>query len=630
MRASKKDEYDSSIGAAQALDRRTFVIGASRAVAALTLAGAGCALAGPGADPKAANVARLNALLERMFNEGMRDQPQSMSSLGLDTGAGAWARSKLNDVSRAQTKRAIERCQRWQIELAQIDSAILTGIDAANFATIRYQNDLVLRGAQAFSYGSERFPAPYVLSQLTGSYQSVPDFLDTQHVVNDAKDAEAYLARLMNFARVLGDETDRARHDAAGGVEPPEFVIDKTLLQMLALRSVPVEKTSLVASLVQRTRQKHIGGDWAKRAQALVSGPIWSALDGQIALLRHWRASARSDAGVWRLPQGDDYYRFALHYQTTTGMSPDEVHKLGLESVEQISSEANALLLRQGLTQGSVGARMISLFKDARFIYPDTDQGRTELLDYLNGCVKAVNAKLPAYFGTLPKAGLEIRRIPVETQAGSPGGYYQDGTLDGSRPGAYYINLRDMAEVPRWTLPTLTYHEGIPGHHLQGALILEATGVPMIRRTLWFAAYGEGWALYAEQLADEMGLYAADPWGRLGYLHDALLRAVRLVLDTGIHHKQWARSQAIRYFVETMGDPESIAATEVDRYSVWPGQASSYMIGKNTWLRLRSTAQTTLGLKFDIRRFHDAGLLSGPMPLELLEHWIDAWVRTQV
>jgi uncharacterized protein (DUF885 family) len=629
MSASKKDGYDSPISAAPALDRRAFLMGASSAAAALALVGAGRALAGPSTVSEAADVKRLNALLDRMFNEEIRDDPQSMSSLGLDTGTGAWARSKLNDVSRRQTKRAIERCQRWQVELAQVDSASLTGIDAANYATVLYQNDLVLRGAQAFSYGSERFPAPYVLSQLTGSYQSVPDFLDTQHVVNDAHDAEAYLARLSNFARVLNDETDRARHDAAGGVEPPDFIIDKTLPQMMALRAASLEMTSLVASLVQRTQKNHIAGDWSKRAKALVSGPIWSALDGQIALLRQWRSSARSDAGVWRLPQGDEYYRFALHYQTTTGMTPDEVHKLGLELVGELSSAANALMVRQGLTQGSVGERMISLYKDARFIYPDTDQGRTQLLDYLNGCVKAVTAKLPAYFGTLPKAGLEIRRIPIETQAGSPGGYYQDGTLDGSRPGAYYINLRDMTEVPRWTLPTLTYHEGIPGHHLQGALILEARGVPMIRRTLWFAAYGEGWALYAEQLADEMGLYAADPWGRLGYLHDALLRAVRLVLDTGIHHKRWSRSQAIRYFVETMGDPESLAATEVDRYCVWPGQACSYMIGKKTWLRLRSAAQASLGAKFDVRGFHDAGLLNGPMPLELLEHWIDAWVRTQ-
>jgi uncharacterized protein (DUF885 family) len=241
-----------------------------------------------------------------------------------------------------------------------------------------------------------------------------------------------------------------------------------------------------------------------------------------------------------------------------------------------------------------------------------------------------VTAKLPAYFGTLPKAGLVIRRIPIAVEAGAPGGYYVDGSLDGSRPGAYYINLRNMAEVPRWTLPTLTYHEGIPGHHFQGALILEEPGVPMIRRTLWFTAYGEGWAVYAEQLADEMGLYATDPWGRAGYLQGALLRALRLVLDTGLHARRWTRSRAIRYYMDTMGAPESGATAEVDRYCVWPGQACSYMIGKLTWLKLRSQSRALLGPKFDIRKFHDAGLLCGPLPLELLERRIDTWARKQV
>jgi uncharacterized protein (DUF885 family) len=390
-----------------------------------------------------------------------------------------------------------------------------------------------------------------------------------------------------------------------------------------------VNETDLVASLVQGARRKQIPGDWATRAAAIVSGPVWSALDRQIALLQSWRSVAARSAGVWALPHGEEYYRFAVHYQTTTGMTPDEVHRRGLELVAELSGAADTLLRQQGLGHGTVGQRFASLYKDPRFVYPNTDEGRAQLLAYLNGCVKEVTAKLPAYFGTLPKAGLEIRRIPVNVEAGAPGGYYEDGSLDGSRPAAYYINLRDMAEVPRWTLPTLTYHEGIPGHHLQGSLILEEPGVPMIRRTLWFAAYGEGWAVYAEQLADEMGLYASDPWGRAGYLQGALLRALRLVLDTGLHAKRWTRSRAIRCYMDTMGAPESAAAAEIDRYCVWPAQACSYMIGKLTWLKLRSRSQALLGPEFDIRKFHDAGLLCGPLPLELLERRIDTWARKQ-
>ena len=216
--------------------------------------------------------------------------------------------------------------------------------------------------------------------------------------------------------------------------------------------------------------------------------------------------------------------------------------------------------------------------------------------------------------------------MPTAIEAGAPGGYYNSGTLDGSRPGAYYINLRDTSEVPRWTLPTLTYHEGIPGHHLQGTLVLEAKGIPMIRKVLGFNAYQEGWALYSEQLADEIGLFKDDPWGRLGYLHDAIFRGVRLVVDTGMHAKRWSREQAVKYYVDTIGDPETVAITEIERYCVWPGQACSYMVGKVSLLRLRAAAKAKLGARFDIRRFHDAVLLTGAMPLEVLEHRLNDWV----
>jgi uncharacterized protein (DUF885 family) len=615
---------------ALSVDRRSFLIRAGGMVVALAAPSIRGAVTRDTSAGKAADVTRLNRLFDRIFDQQMREEPETMTSLGLDTGAGAWARSKLDDRSRAHDARLIRLRERWLMELGQVDPKHLSGMDAANYSAVRYDIERALRGAQSFKFGTYGFPAPYVLSQLTGAYQSVPDFLDTQHVVADASDAEAYLARLLEFARVMDEETARAQSDAAAGVIPPDFVVTKTLQQMQALRATPVNETTLVASLVRRTNAGHIAGEWAARAQTAVSGPVWSALDRQISLLRRWRAVARSDAGVWALPDGEQYYRFATHYQTTTKMAPNEIHQRGVELVAELSGAAHTLLKQQGLTQGTVGERFAALYKNPRFIYPDTDEGRARLLAYLNGCVRAVTARLPAYFRTLPKAGLEIRRVPAAIESGAPAGYYEDGSLDGSRPGAYYINLRNMAEVPRWTLPTLTYHEGIPGHHFQGSLVLEETGLPMIRRTLWFTAYGEGWAVYAEQLADEMGLYASDPWGRAGYLHDALLRALRLVLDTGLHAQRWTRSRAIRCYMDTMGDPESAAATEVDRYCVWPGQACSYMIGKLMWLRLRAQSQALLGRRFDIRKFHDAGLLCAPMPLELLERWIDDWAREQL
>jgi uncharacterized protein (DUF885 family) len=453
----------------------------------------------------------------------------------------------------------------------------------------------------------------------------VPDFLDSQHSIATAADAEAYLSRLAQFATVMDEETDRAKADGAAGVIPPDFVIDKALIQMKALRSTPADKTTLVGSVVRRTAEKHIEGDWGGRARSLVDGPVFAALDRQIGLFESWRPHAVHTAGVSRLPDGAAYYGFGTKYYTTSNMSPDEIHKLGLELVGTLSADADRMFKSQGMSQGTVGARMAALFKDPRFIYPNTDEGKAQLLAYLNGLVKTVSAKLPQYFGALPKAGLDIRRVPPPIEAGAPGGYYNPGTLDGSRPGAYYINLRDTAEVPKWNLPTLTYHEGIPGHHLQGTLALEAQGIPMIRKVVWFSGYGEGWALYSEQLADEMGMYADDPFGRIGYLHDAIFRAVRLVVDSGMHAKAWSREQAIKYYVETIGDPETVATTEVERYCVWPGQACSYMIGKVTWLRLRAAAKAKLGDRFDIRQFHDAGLLSGAMPLEVLERRINDW-----
>jgi uncharacterized protein (DUF885 family) len=622
------------------LDRRRLLLTAT-AAGALGVAAASSALAksaGKKVTPHKASAAhaarkasdpaaekRLNDVLEKVFQEQLKESPQGLTSLGLDKGENAWAKSKLDDGSAAAIQRNIGLQKGWLAEVKAVDRSKLGGVAGVNYDTVVYQAEMGLNGVERFKYGAPGYPAPYVLSQLTGAYQSIPDFLDSQHSIETAADAEAYLSRLSGFAKAMNDETELARADGAKGVIPPDFVIDKALIQMKALRSTPLEQTTLVSSLVRRTKEKNIAGDWSIRAGKIVTGPVWEALDAQIALLEGWRPHAVHDAGVWRLPDGAAYYSFGTRSQTTTEMSADQIHKLGLDLVAKIGADADAIFKSQGMTQGTVGERMAALFKDPRFIYPNTDAGKDELLGYLNGRVKAVTVKLPQYFGALPKAGLDIRRVPKAIEAGAPGGYYQSGTLDGSRPGAYYINLRDTAEVPKWTLPTLSFHEGIPGHHLQGTLALETPGIPMIRRVMWFAGYGEGWALYSEQLADEMGMYEGDPFGRIGYLHDAMLRAVRLVIDSGMHAKKWSREQGVKYYVDHLGDKEETAVTEVERYCVWPGQACSYMIGKITWLRLRAAAKAKLGAKFDIRRFHDAGLLTGAMPLEILERKINDW-----
>jgi uncharacterized protein (DUF885 family) len=562
--------------------------------------------------------AQLNEVFERIARQMLEQQPQRMALLGLDNGAGAWAKSRLNDASVAQAQRMVELRAGWLAELARVDRSRLSGLPAVSYDTVRYQIEVAQQGGKRFKFGVTDFATPYVLSQLNGAYQSIPDFLDSQHAIATKDDAEAYLARLRAFGAVLDQETERACADAAMGVVPPAFLIDKALLQMQALRTTVVEKTTLVSSLERRARQRGISGEWAARAIELVRGPVWSALDRQIALLAQWRPRAVQAAGVARLPDGDAYYAFATRLNTTTELSAAEIHRQGRDCVEQLSAQADELLKRQGLTSGSVGERFATLYRDPRFIYPDTEAGKTQLIADLNALVNQVAAKLPRYFGTRPRAALEIRRVPAAVEVGAPGGSYNAGSLDGSRPGAYYINLRHTAEVPRWTLPTLTYHEGIPGHHLQATLKLEAD-LPLIRKILGFSAYSEGWALYAEQLADEMGMYAEDPLGRLGYLNDALLRAVRLVVDSGLHARGWSRERAIGYYMSTLGAPRSNAEAEIERYCAWPGQACSYMIGKLTWLDLRAAARQRAGEHFDIRRFHDLGLLAGPMPLDVLK-----------
>ena len=387
---------------------------------------------------------------------------------------------------------------------------------------------------------------------------------------------------------------------------------------MQQLRAPAPEKSPLTESVVRRTKAKNIAGDYAGQAAKIVKEKVYPALDRQIALVKEMQKHAVHDAGVWRLPQGADYYRASLVNWATTDKSPQEIHQLGLDVVKDHTARIDAIMKAQGMTKGTVGERLRAMYKDPRYQYANTDAAKEQLITDLNGKVKQMQAMLPQYFGTLPKAGLEIKRVPKNIEAGAPGGYYNNASLDGKRPGIYWINLRDTAEVPKWTLGTLTYHEGIPGHHLQLSIQQEA-GLPLIRKVSFFSAYIEGWALYAEQLSAEMGMYKNDPLGAIGQLHDSMFRGVRLVVDSGMHAMKWSREEAVKYYTDTLGDPEASAITEIERYCVWPGQACTYMLGKLTFLAEREKAKAALGAKFDIRKFHDAMLLSGAMPLKVLD-----------
>ncbi|HEY9219801.1 MAG TPA: DUF885 family protein, partial [Phenylobacterium sp.] len=557
------------------------------------------------------------------FDDALEDSPQLVTRLGLDKDGRVAAKSRLDNRSledlAADKARTADQLRRLQA----IPRAPLSGMAAVNYDAVLDGLVAAHEANQRFDYGAEGAGEPYVLSQLSGAYQSIPDFLGSQHVIETKADADAYLARLEAFATALDQDTEHARRDVARGVVPPDFVIERSLTQMRGLQT-SAAASPLVTSLAERARAKAIPGDYAARAGALYSDKVLPALERQIAFMEGVRPRATHEAGCWRLPDGEAYYIHALRSSTTTRMTPDEIHQMGLDEAKRLSARADVLLRAQGLTQGSVGARIRALFDDPKHRYPNTDAGKVQLIADLNAQVRATQPRLAQYFGRLPKAPVEIRRVPAFIEAGAPGGYYNQPTLDGSRPGIYWINLRDTAEVPKWTLPTLTYHEAIPGHHLHLA-IQQETELPMIRRAAFLSAYGEGWALYAEELAREMGVYENDPLGEIGYLQSSLFRSARLVVDTGLHAKRWSREKAIETMTSIDGSPASAAATEIERYCVWPGQACSYMVGKLTWLRLREQAKAKLGARFDIKAFHDLGLASGSVPLTVLERRVSEW-----
>ncbi len=570
----------------------------------------------------------LRALFDRIVDEQLHRTPELATGLGLDNDKLAPLKSKLSDVSLATDAKDRRDVEARLTALQAIDRSKLHGLDVSSYDTVMFLLQVTKAGNDSFDTNGGSVQTPYVVSQLVGAYHDLPDFLDTQHDIKTADDAEAYVARLNAMPLVMDQELERMRHDAALGVSPPDFILDKTLIQMKAFLDTPADRATLVTSLVRRAKAAGLTGDYTTRATAIYVDKIVPALTRQSDYLKQQRRTAVHDAGVARLPKGALHYALGLRNYTTSSMSPSDIHETGLKLVAELTAGLDTELRAQGFPDGTVGQRLAALGADKRYIYDNTDAAKEMLIADLNKKVGVVQAKLPQWFGALPKARVEIRRVPKAIEAGAPGGYYQPGTLDGSRAGAYYINLRDTAEVPRWSLPTLTYHESIPGHHLQLTLAQEMKDLPLIRKIVFFSGYGEGWALYAEQLAVEMGMYDQDPVGHIGQMKDALFRAVRLVVDSGLHSQGWSRERAIAYFVDTLGDKQTSAVTEVERYCVWPGQACSYMVGKLTWLRLRAQAKQALGPKFDIKKFHDAGLLSGALPLDVLDKAIADYIAT--
>jgi uncharacterized protein (DUF885 family) len=562
--------------------------------------------------------ADFRAMLDRFFYARLEDSPEQATSLGLDTGPRAQLKTKLDDTSRAAQIRQFARARQELAVLKTVRRDALGEAARLDYDVVRYGVERVLDG-ERYAYGASagRY-APYVLSQLTGAYRNVPDFLANQHRVQNASDADAYVARVEAFAGAIDAETERQQGDAAKGVFAPDFILDTTLKQLAAVRDKAPGASSLVADLSAKLKAANLPPERAMLVEKLIGDRVYPALDRQRALVTELRGRARHDAGVWRLPDGDAYYAAAASAATTVDMTGDEIHRLGLAQVAEIGARIDTILRSQGLTQGSVGDRLVALNKRPDQLYPNTDPGREQLLLQLRGQISAMTKRLPEQFAVLPRAPVEVRRVPEAIQAGAPGGYYQSASLDGTRPAIYFINLRDTFDRPKFGLATLSYHEAVPGHHLQVMSALESQDIPLIRRRGFYSGYSEGWALYAEQLADEMGLYEGDPLGQVGYLQSLLFRATRLVVDSGMHAKRWSREKATDYLIATTGIARGRSQGEIDRYTVWPGQACSYKIGHTVWVRLRNEAKRKAGAQWDPKAFHKI-LTMGAMPLTVLE-----------
>jgi uncharacterized protein (DUF885 family) len=597
------------------MHRRDLLTSVTAAGALAVLPRLALAQAGAAASPADA---QLNAAFAKTFDDAVARSPELATSLGLDKGKLAALKHQLSDRSPARKAEDLARTKAARAAIAAVPAASLSPASKLNQEVVLYSLDTQISGPETFGVDSTQ--RPFVITQQQGAYFSTPDFLNSSHTINTAEDAEAYIDRTRAFAKALDQDTANQQAAAARKVMPPGFSLDLALGQMRALRNPAAADSTLTASVARRTKEKGIPGDWAARCARIVESEVYPALDRQIAATAALRPAARASAGLWDIPNGAAIYAAALEAATTTKFTPEEVHKMGLDQVADISAQLDTILKSQGMTQGTVGERLTTLNASPAQLYPDTPAGRAALIESLNVDNNRMQGLLPRAFDNPPNAPLRIQAVPVEIQDGASNGYYSRAALDGSRPAIYWINLKSVADWPKYSLPSLTYHEGVPGHHLQ-ITVAQNAPTPMLRKIGGFSAYSEGWALYAEQVADELGGYD-DALERAGFLQSYLFRAARLVVDTGLHAKRWTREQATDYMVQTTGFARARSQREIERYCTMAGQACSYKIGHISWLRAREKAKAMLGDKFDIKTFHKV-LDDGALPLTILERRVE-------
>ncbi len=571
----------------------------------------------------------LNNYVNKITLQLTFDSPQLLTQLGfIDNTPFDFHSGKLDDQTKAHEDVVLARLRKARAGLEKYGPAGLSGQELITWKTTAWFLDDLIREGEFEHSG-------YRVNQISGVMVDTPQFLTDGHVIKNERSVERYLSRLAAFGRVLREVQARVEDDRAAGVIPPDFVIDQALVGMRAFIADGAAKNPLVTTLPAKL-EKVEGLTAAERqafvtrAEALVASDVIPGYQAMIKLFEDMRPEATHDAGIWRIPHGDQIYAAELQSNTTTNLTADEIHALGVSEVERIELEMMSILDAQGIQGATLAERIANLNLDPAQNFPNTDTGRTEMIAYLHQINDRVMAAAPKFFQTIPPQPLEIVRVPEYSQDSSPGGYYNPPALDGSRPGRFYINQKNTADNPKWTLPTLMIHEGAPGHHFQLSAQQLIKGVPMLRKVLPFSAYAEGWALYAERVAKiDMGFYDEDPLGDLGRLQAEMFRAVRLVVDTGMHAKHWTREQSIDYMMAKTGMTEAEVTREIERYVVWPGQATSYKVGQLAILRMRDEAQQALGDRFDLRDFHEVILMNGSMPLAVLEDLVREWIQTR-
>jgi uncharacterized protein (DUF885 family) len=568
----------------------------------------------------------LNLFYDKVFAEFIFHEPELLSSLGLVEQIGITSHNgKLNDESPAHQQQVLDA---WKKNLAQLREYPLDKQTPSQRLSTHILDWFVQLAVEGEKWQWHNYP----VNQLFGVQNEFPSFMASTHRLLNRQDCNYYVMRLDAVPKKFDQLLEGLRLREEKKILPPRFVVEEVIKEMSEFVAKPADENILATSF--KTRAAKIAGltekdraDFQARVDAAITDHVYPAYHGLIDYFTALLPKTTTDDGVWKLPGGDEFYAYILRENTTTTLKPDEVHALGLSEVTRIEGEMRAILDANGFAGQPIGAAMDKLGKDPRFLYANDDKGRAEALAEYTRLIDTATERSKLLFLTTPKAKCEVQRVPEFKEATAPGAYYNAGAQDGTRPGIFFANLRDMNEVPKWSMPTLAYHEGVPGHHWQISTAQELTGLPQFRKVIPFTAYAEGWALYCEWLAKQVGWYKDDPFGDLGRLRDELFRAVRLVVDTGIHAKHWTREQAIAYMREKTGLGEKEVKSEIERYIVMPGQACAYKVGMLKIQELRARAQQELGEKFDQREFHDTLLKNGGLPLEILEEQVNDFIK---